>query len=687
MRRKIFYLILLFFFLQVIHQELNSESIQSKKNQEALEHEVTVTLKLVQVYVTDKKGNPVTDLEKSDFEVSEDGNAKEITEFEKHILTLPPIKEESQKELFEKAPPPEKMSRKFFLFFDFAFNNAPGIQKSKEAALHFMDTQVQPTDKVGVLSYSMTKGLKLHEYLSLDHQKVKEVLEGLGVKNVLGRVEEVEEKYFREQSGIQSVDASKQAQSFSNAFRAQQPGMPKESRFTKRFNEAEMLEYKYHTTTFSIRIRELAKALRYIPGHKHIVLFSSGVASSIMYGIGTPFGSMKAGSLGDTETRENYENMIKELSSSNSQVYSLNTEEQRSRIHKDEEMLGGRSLQKLSKSTGGKYFNKVDDYEDIMDEIQSLTSSYYVLGYYIGEKWDGKYHGIKVKVKRKGYKVHAQGGYYNPKLFSKYTPLEKRIHLVDLALTEKPYFQTPLHFPLLSLPCSVSGKSNLFMSSKIQVDKLQEISGRRVEVVSLIFDEKENVVDLQRRVIDFTKIPHENIYYYTLSSLSSGVYKCRVVIRNLETGRGAKGSSSVLIPEILDTGIKLWPPLLIKPEINPLHLNSPTQIYPFDMAKYSPVVEKLPAGTLKLLLLAPCSIINVPQTQMNISAHLIQQATGKEVPLELTIIDKSARQELLVLMIQLLTEELKPGKYSLYLFAKDLNSKLGSRVNTSFIVE
>lgn len=34
-----------------------------------LQHEVTVTIKLIQVYVTDKEGNSVTDLEKSDFEL------------------------------------------------------------------------------------------------------------------------------------------------------------------------------------------------------------------------------------------------------------------------------------------------------------------------------------------------------------------------------------------------------------------------------------------------------------------------------------------------------------------------------------------------------------------------------------------------------------------------------------------
>jgi len=41
--------------------------------QKPLQHEVSVTLKLIQVYVTDKKGKPVQDLEKADFIVYDNG--------------------------------------------------------------------------------------------------------------------------------------------------------------------------------------------------------------------------------------------------------------------------------------------------------------------------------------------------------------------------------------------------------------------------------------------------------------------------------------------------------------------------------------------------------------------------------------------------------------------------------------
>ena len=53
--------------------------------QKPLQHEVTVTLKLIQVYVTDKNGKPITNVDKSAFRVFDNGQIQTITEFEMHM--------------------------------------------------------------------------------------------------------------------------------------------------------------------------------------------------------------------------------------------------------------------------------------------------------------------------------------------------------------------------------------------------------------------------------------------------------------------------------------------------------------------------------------------------------------------------------------------------------------------------
>src|SRR5512137_2830633 len=52
-----------------------------------LQYEVNVVLKLIQVHVTDKKGQPVRDLVREDFTVTDNGQPVALTAFEKHALT------------------------------------------------------------------------------------------------------------------------------------------------------------------------------------------------------------------------------------------------------------------------------------------------------------------------------------------------------------------------------------------------------------------------------------------------------------------------------------------------------------------------------------------------------------------------------------------------------------------------
>jgi VWFA-related protein len=133
-------------------------SAGNRQEQKPIEHQVSVTVKLIQVYVTDKKGKPVQDLTKEDFVVTDSGRPVRLSEFEKHLLEAPPEKAAppppslNEQAVTTPALPAKALRRKFLLFFDFAFNNQRGVNKSKEAAMHFIDTQVKPDDEVGLMS-------------------------------------------------------------------------------------------------------------------------------------------------------------------------------------------------------------------------------------------------------------------------------------------------------------------------------------------------------------------------------------------------------------------------------------------------------------------------------------------------------------------------------------------------------
>ena len=92
-------------------------------------------------------------------------------------------------------------------------------------------------------------------------------------------------------------------------------------------------------------------------------------------------------------------------------------------------------------------------------------------------------------------------------------------------------------------------KDNLKLLSKISVDDLQKIAGENVEIVSLVLNEENTIVGFKREDVDFSELPAKEFLHTSVMTIPPGAYKCRVVIRNLETGRGAIGISSVYIPQ------------------------------------------------------------------------------------------------------------------------------------------
>lgn len=657
----------LFLFSAFIFTEsLLSQTKNSTSAQETLQYEVTVTLKLVQIYVIDEQGNPVTDLEKADFDLYDNGKPVKITDFEKHILSVPQKKVQEIKPV----PPseiPSLMNRKFFLFFDFAFNDAAGISKAKRAALHFIDTQLHPSDEVGVLSYHAAKGITLHGYLSSDHKKIREVVKGFKAKKALGRAKGIETKYW-EDSGEEMAAGHEQ-------------GL-----------------YKLQVRNFCQEIRDMARALRYIPGSKHILFFSSGVANALLYGDHSKFTEWPV-KAGDPLLRLMYEKMSEELASSNSPVYVVNTAGLASAHFRDREMLGDSSLRQLAKLSGGNYFDSIMSYERITEEIQNMTSVFYILGYYIDEKYDGKYHEVEVKVRRKGCRVFGQGGYFNPKPFTEYTKLEKMFHLIDLTLSERPHLQEPLHLPLAALPCSGEEKSNLVLVTKITKEKMIELLGKRMETIALIFDEQKDIVEMKKEEVDASDIAQEDIFCYSIFSLPSGEYECRLVARNLETGKSAVGSSRVLIPQRPDSGLLLHPPLLLIPEKNVQYLKIAgnekkeekniilSDVYPFPLAQYSPLVQDLDQGTEKIFTVVHCIAPGIKKPDIQLSASLIHIPSGKKVALLPSVLNQYQDQDRHIFFMEIPTGELKPGKYFLFLSAEETSTKSRSHVTTPFRVK
>ncbi len=697
---------------------LRLESVANEQ-ENPQDYEVTVTLKLIQVYVTDKSGIPVTDLGADDFEIYDKGQLKTISDFERHLPRIPSFEIEGSKVPVGTSAP--KLNRKFFLFFDFAFNTLNGIKDSKRAALHFIDSQILPTDEIGVLSYSANKGLAIHENLTSDHHLVREVVEGIGIKDFLGRAENVEIRYWgkvQEVAAIQAAEKSAVTQSNISGGRHFQS---LEKQLELASLESERNLFIQNISNYTKGMEDLGQALSHVQGHKHLVFFSAGIPSSVLGGIMAPplNKGLAQGTYGETYLRNRYEIMIKSLAASNSSVYTIFSRGQDqnfsmdmdtnlavkqmpwSDIRNDRQLLGRQSLQQLSEETGGRYYGNIKNYQEIMEEIQNVTASYYVLGFSIDERWDGKYHEIDVKVKREGCQVQSQVGYFNPKPFSEYSALEKKLHFVELAIEETSQFQTPHSFNLTVVPFRKNQNSGLITISKIPKQEIEKISGTTIEIANLFFDDKGNVFDLQRFETDFLKFPKKDIYYYSLTFLPVGFYTYRVVFRNLHTGEAAVASASVEIPEASASDLQIFPPLLTSESRDVFYLKGKSMeekdgrskplglvnIYPFDLSQYAPVVEVLPSKTEKLFIVLPCRLPGNPQGKLRFHIRLIENGSGREILTTFSVLDNFEEGDIRILHIELQIGRLKAGDYRLDFMIGETESQRESTVSTAFAVK
>lgn len=516
---------------------------REQKKTDSFQYEASVTLKLIQVYVSYKDGNPVLDLTKEDFLLYDNGRPMTVTDFEIHRLALP-----SQKDT-EDSP---HMSRKFYLFLDAYRNDGMGLIKARTTAMHFIDTQVQSEDELSLISYSIGRGLNLHIPLTTDHKKIREAVETV--------------KLF--------------------------PWITPANNGVTDMKEA---------LDFTESLNEFAVSLRYIPGYKHIILFSAGLPRSLLESE-------------DPRLRFDHERLAKELASSSCSIFTIDTQGLRD-LTEGREQKGDDSLRQLASLTGGRHFNNVD-YRDVISEgIQNSTGYYYVLGYSVEEAWDGKFHEIKVDVKQKGVRIQAQKGYFNPKSFAKFSKLEKRLHLINLATNPSPQFDLPEEIPAFSGFWEASNLSTVLFLTEIVPADLEEIFANKAELFTLIYDREGELVAEGKKDLDFTEDPPERICTYTFFPQTPGKYDYITIIRNKKTGAAAKAIKTVVFPKNEEFQEALSGPFLFVPgrrslclhiEIKPTKGESKTEdinleaIAPQVECAVSPLVFELSKDTVIL---------------------------------------------------------------------------------------
>jgi VWFA-related protein len=661
---------------------------------------VNVTLKLIQVAVTDRQGKPVMDLTPADFEVTDNGKTVAITEFEKHQYGGSDVPVPSG----NVAP---LLPRKFFLIFDFAFMDQNGFLKAKESALHFLDTIIRPGDEVGLVSYSPTKNLTLHEYLTTDHKKVRQIVEDFGLRNVVGRAENLLDFYLDQvrADAAEALDGrdgmSQGDQSLAQLLQSRTPTV---------LGEGKKSGYVQQAVQFAQALKNLALTMRYIAGTKQILFFSNGIARQVLYGtkLGAPSvqewstldqlgANLKAydDAMPESAVRDSYSEMLDEFKAANCQVYSFNESRVRSNVDITDslgtgagmkEMSGEDALRQFASATGGQYFNNTIDFRKAMEDVGSLTGAFYVLGYQINEKWDGAYHKVKVKVARKGTKVMAQAGYYNLKPFNEFTGFEKMLQLIDLALGETPQYGVPAEIPLVAVPVR-TGAVNLFAGyMMLSAEALKGVLGKNAEAFIFVSDAQRNVISIKRFRLPAPPADRDGLLVDFALLVRPGAYESRMVIRNPQTGRGARGQAAFTVPDVTAAGAWSDPPLLLEEGRNTLAVSatgelSLPRLYGYDPVKFYPRAGEVPTGVPKITAVVRCGGLGDGQ-DLTCVASVIDPATQVRKPVAVALVDRAQLGRENLLRLEIGIGELAPGKYRLEVIIQSRSAGTSAMAST-----
>ncbi len=659
---------------------LFAQSGKESRSQKVPQHDAAAIIKLVTVRVLDREGRPVTDLKKEDFILYDNEKKRVITEFEVHTLGEEGMKILPSGEATDLAKSVKGMNRRLLIFLDIQGSDINGMANAKQAALHFVDTQLRPGDEVGILGFSPTRGFLIKEYLTTDHEKIRRAIEKIKDIEInpspgftSGRELDDSVRDRSEHSGTMRsgegsgamVSVSGRADVFgSGGASISVPGSS-----------------KWHRGDFVPRMYDLTQALKYIPGNKSLIIFTSRNLGS------------NASKLG------------KEFASASTPVYTVNT---RNWIRqgvftsiKKKYIWTDHPLQDLALASGGKYFADIEDIETISQEVQSLTGNFYVLGYYIDETWDGKYHQIKVEVNKPGLQVLAQHGYFNPRPFAELSDFQKQLHLFDLVFTDKYISSGLLEIPVEPLFISGEDEMNCVLLSQLTVNEKTGIPPSRIEIYTFLFNEDQKVVKEMNGEIDFSAFADKILVPYFLANLPSGKYECRIVTRNKETGQSSVGKAVFHIPDTSSAEIVLTSPLLFvaghesqifklskkksqKGEDEDLFLGN---IYRYLPENHCLVVREIGPEIKNLLTVLPVIFAGDLAPEVEFNVRLYPKPEGEAIVLPMQILDaQEVSDHKDILMMEMLLLDLLPGEYDLEIEAIEINTSASFSVRRSLVI-
>ena len=378
---------------------------------------VSVNVVNVDVYVTDKKGNPITGLTKNDFELFEDRKPMAVTNFYAVEGGKPSAASDPGPAMVAGptgAPPapepvPEDQRLRLIVYVD-NFNIHPFNRNRVLREMRtFLNQNVTREDRVMLVTYD--RSLKVRRTFTSDPALVAAALGDL--ETVSGHAVHHDSERRDALARIEESESPQQALGFARSY-------------------AESIA---NDLNFSIDgLKTTVDMLAGMPGRKAVLYVSDGLPMSagqeLFYAVEQKFGQTAGASLTEGfrfDASRRFRELASQANANRITFYTIDAAGLRTYSSISAENAGGAGqsifldqitmsnmqspLQYMAATTGGKAILNANSVLSHLEKVANDFKTYYSLGYSPSHVGDGRYHTIEVKVKRKGLVVRHREGY------------------------------------------------------------------------------------------------------------------------------------------------------------------------------------------------------------------------------------------------------------------------------------
>jgi VWFA-related protein len=513
---------------------------------------ITTQLIVEEVTVKDKDGKPVEGLTANDFTLTEDGVPQTISfaEFQRiesapapaasapqepsAAVTAPPV---TQIQIAPETPgdPRYRDHRLLALYFDMSTMQPADQLRAFDAAVKFIDTQMDPSDLMAVMTYD-GGAVRVRQDFTADRGLIRKAMEKL----IVGLSQGLDET-TADDSSADTGAAFGQDDSEFNIFNTdrQLAALQTAVKMLGTLNEQKALIY------FASGLR-----LNGTDNQAQLVATTNAAlrANVLLYPIDAR-GLVAQAPLGDASQGSNGgAGMF-----SGSSALAVTSNFQRSQD----------TLYALAKDTGGKAMFDFNDLTLGIRQAAAAQTSYYEIGYYSTHTVnDGRFHRIKISLKSDvSADLSYRQGYYADKEFGKFTAADKERQLEDALMLENPitdidiamevnYFQ--LNSAEYFVPVTVK-----IPGSELALARRGGASETLIDFIGEVKDDFGNTIQNLRDKLDIklsgstaAELATHPIQYETGFTLLPGKYVIKYLARDSETGRIGTYQMSFTIPNL-----------------------------------------------------------------------------------------------------------------------------------------